>query len=339
MGLTVTPVAKQQISVLGYDPVYGARPLRRAIQRHIENPASSLIIKEGVKAGETLTVDFDGNEFVFNVERPVGLEKEVPLPVSETKKYVCLDCGKEFELPVIAEPAQPFEPPVSSGSSDSSELPADRQGLPDLPDSSELPAESAEKVDSPYAWESTETSPAEIAEVEEKPETDIMAPQVAAFMDDPAQPLEEKPDEVNPPASGLAMDEQDLQQKVNDQLGSTEPTMSDESFQPSVPPEVSDVPDTLDTPNASGMPETQVVCPHCGGTNVRLKKEAAGLPARLDSAKRAGETELLSPASQSPEPSSPTDPSVSPEEESLRAFYGTEESSEPSEEPLKDSAT
>ena len=43
----LTPAAKHWLAKEGYDPVYGARPLRRAVQRHLENPLS-----KGILAGE-----------------------------------------------------------------------------------------------------------------------------------------------------------------------------------------------------------------------------------------------------------------------------------------------
>ena len=58
--LVVTASAKRFVADAGYDPAYGARPLKRAIQRHIEDPVSELIITErmfgGKKAGGKLRV-------------------------------------------------------------------------------------------------------------------------------------------------------------------------------------------------------------------------------------------------------------------------------------------
>ena len=51
---------------MGYDPIYGARPLRRIIQKEIENPLSLLMIQGTVKANLPLLVDLDQqNKFVF----------------------------------------------------------------------------------------------------------------------------------------------------------------------------------------------------------------------------------------------------------------------------------
>jgi ATP-dependent Clp protease ATP-binding subunit ClpB len=53
----------------GYDPAYGARPLKRAIQRLIENPLSLDMLKGQFEAGDTIEVSPDGDHFTF---RAVG---------------------------------------------------------------------------------------------------------------------------------------------------------------------------------------------------------------------------------------------------------------------------
>ncbi|MEY9859034.1 ATP-dependent Clp protease ATP-binding subunit ClpC [Catenulispora sp. GAS73] len=57
MGIVLTRKAKELIASLGYDPVLGARPLRRAIQRHIEDPLSEKILFGEVRPGQLITVD------------------------------------------------------------------------------------------------------------------------------------------------------------------------------------------------------------------------------------------------------------------------------------------
>ena len=67
----------------GYDPVYGARPLRRTVQRLIENPISSLLIKGELGDGDTVTVDFDGFEFQFSIKKNAMNEKNADRNESE----------------------------------------------------------------------------------------------------------------------------------------------------------------------------------------------------------------------------------------------------------------
>lgn len=104
IGFSVTDPAKKAIVREGFDPVYGARPLRRAIQKLIENPISELIIAQKVKAGDTLIVDYDGEEFIFNVEK-IEL-KEVADSQSDAKSarhaaFFCEKCTNKFETDVL----------------------------------------------------------------------------------------------------------------------------------------------------------------------------------------------------------------------------------------------
>ena len=62
MGIELTPAAKALLATKGYDPVLGARPLRRTIQRDIEDAMSEKILYGEIKAGEIVLVDTDGAE-------------------------------------------------------------------------------------------------------------------------------------------------------------------------------------------------------------------------------------------------------------------------------------
>ena len=67
IGLTVTSSAKQFIAKSAYDPVYGARPLKRYIQRVVETEIAKWIIANKVSQGDTLSVDFDGEGIVVQI--------------------------------------------------------------------------------------------------------------------------------------------------------------------------------------------------------------------------------------------------------------------------------
>ena len=60
MGLVLLPAARTLLSERGYDPVLGARPLRRTIQREIEDNLSEKILFGELKAGQIVTVDVQG---------------------------------------------------------------------------------------------------------------------------------------------------------------------------------------------------------------------------------------------------------------------------------------
>jgi ATP-dependent Clp protease ATP-binding subunit ClpA len=66
IGLEVTDAARAFVAREGYDPIYGARPLRRAIQRLIENPLARRILAGDFPAGSTVRVDVAGDELTFD---------------------------------------------------------------------------------------------------------------------------------------------------------------------------------------------------------------------------------------------------------------------------------
>ena len=68
MGLVVTDAALVKIAEAGFDPVYGARPLKRAIQQQIENPLSKLLLQGRFGPKETIVVDVDHGELNFRSE-------------------------------------------------------------------------------------------------------------------------------------------------------------------------------------------------------------------------------------------------------------------------------
>jgi len=66
IGLTTTDQARQALADEGYDPVYGARPLKRVIQKEIENPLAMKILSGDFRDGDSVSVDTDGRGgFIF----------------------------------------------------------------------------------------------------------------------------------------------------------------------------------------------------------------------------------------------------------------------------------
>jgi ATP-dependent Clp protease ATP-binding subunit ClpB len=55
--LAITPSALKQLGERGYDPVYGARPLKRLIQQELETPIAKLLVKGELRDGNTASVD------------------------------------------------------------------------------------------------------------------------------------------------------------------------------------------------------------------------------------------------------------------------------------------
>ncbi len=66
MKLEVSPAAVAELAKVGFDPVFGARPLKRAIQQRIENPVSKLILQGRFGPKDVIPVDVDGGEFSFS---------------------------------------------------------------------------------------------------------------------------------------------------------------------------------------------------------------------------------------------------------------------------------
>lgn len=94
MGFAFTDEVVNEIVKAGFDPLYGARPLRRAIQKLIENPISNLIIDGKTKPGDLIRVRVDRDELIFEVEKTVFQPKT-------TKKYHCQACGWDFENEIV----------------------------------------------------------------------------------------------------------------------------------------------------------------------------------------------------------------------------------------------
>jgi len=67
LGMELTKKAKSWLAKEGYDPVYGARPLRRAIERHVENPLSTKLLRGEFSPGDTILVDLRGDVLTFRV--------------------------------------------------------------------------------------------------------------------------------------------------------------------------------------------------------------------------------------------------------------------------------
>ena len=65
IGLMITDAALKKIAEAGFDPVYGARPLKRAIQQQIENPLSKAILQGDYGPKDVIAIDVNGSELSF----------------------------------------------------------------------------------------------------------------------------------------------------------------------------------------------------------------------------------------------------------------------------------
>jgi ATP-dependent Clp protease ATP-binding subunit ClpC len=77
LAIHLTEAAKNWLAEKGYDPAFGARPLRRTLQRLVESPLSKKLIRRELKAGDQLQIDVDNGELVFR-----EAEDKKPAPVA-----------------------------------------------------------------------------------------------------------------------------------------------------------------------------------------------------------------------------------------------------------------
>jgi ATP-dependent Clp protease ATP-binding subunit ClpB len=79
IGLELAEPARELIAREGYDPVYGARPLRRFIQREVETRIARALLSGDIHDGATVTLDVDGDELVVQWRNPAveGQERDV----------------------------------------------------------------------------------------------------------------------------------------------------------------------------------------------------------------------------------------------------------------------
>jgi len=73
--LEITPAAQDHIAAAGYDPTYGARPLKRAIQRELQNPIATKILENTFAEGDTIMIDVVDGKLTFD-QKPAIAKNE-----------------------------------------------------------------------------------------------------------------------------------------------------------------------------------------------------------------------------------------------------------------------
>jgi ATP-dependent Clp protease ATP-binding subunit ClpB len=81
--LELTPEARDLVADMGYDPVYGARPLKRVIQRELQNPIALEVLEGRYEDGDTIRVERDGERLRF-----VRVPREAQAPAPDTRAEV-----------------------------------------------------------------------------------------------------------------------------------------------------------------------------------------------------------------------------------------------------------
>ncbi|MCS6836299.1 MAG: AAA family ATPase [Anaerolineae bacterium] len=85
-GLTIhlTAAARAWLANKGYDAQYGARPLRRALQRYVENPLSIRLLRGELRPGDYVTIDVNGDELSFTRHEVLPVQPPLDVPVNTT---------------------------------------------------------------------------------------------------------------------------------------------------------------------------------------------------------------------------------------------------------------
>ncbi|MDR3136175.1 MAG: ATP-dependent Clp protease ATP-binding subunit [Coriobacteriales bacterium] len=106
MSIRLSKKAREFIAAEGTDTTFGARPLRRAIQRLLEDPISEGVLEGRWPAGEIIVADFDGNDITFSTEKG-----EIPAP----RKRDTLAREAELVTPIFASSQPKSASPGSAG--------------------------------------------------------------------------------------------------------------------------------------------------------------------------------------------------------------------------------
>lgn len=143
IGLELSQKALDQLAKEGYDPVYGARPLRRLIQRSIENPIAIYLIQKTITTGDTILVDYDPSQdkYVFSKAR-----RAAPNPAVGASDSHGITAGQNTQDNSVSQNASqsanqdsgaqaPIGAPTPAGTPDSSEVYGNPTPQPQQPQS------------------------------------------------------------------------------------------------------------------------------------------------------------------------------------------------------------
>jgi ATP-dependent Clp protease ATP-binding subunit ClpB len=84
--LTLDAAGRDWLAAKGWDPAYGARPLKRVIQRHVQDPLAEMILAGDIRDGDSVAISSEGNVLTFNGKAPQTAEiAQFDAPVSKRK--------------------------------------------------------------------------------------------------------------------------------------------------------------------------------------------------------------------------------------------------------------
>ena len=82
ISLEMSAKAQDYLADIGYDPVYGARPLKRSIQRELENAIATKILENTFIEGDTIVIDCEENALTFTKKAPLNLPEPQATPLA-----------------------------------------------------------------------------------------------------------------------------------------------------------------------------------------------------------------------------------------------------------------
>ncbi len=86
--LTLDDAARDWLAAKGWDPAYGARPLKRVIQRHVQDPLAEMILAGEIVDGDHVAIATEGNVLTFNGKAPQTAEiTQFDAPVPKRKLH------------------------------------------------------------------------------------------------------------------------------------------------------------------------------------------------------------------------------------------------------------
>ena len=109
--IELSTAAQERIVTVGYDPAYGARPLKRAIQRELQNPIATMILDNTFTAGDTIFVDCLEDRLTFDKKYSQNIEPELAKPAQTKKIAKNNQAAATKEKPQSRLPSEPDEKP------------------------------------------------------------------------------------------------------------------------------------------------------------------------------------------------------------------------------------
>lgn len=123
----LTPAAQKYIADVGYDPVYGARPLKRAIQRELENPIANLLLEQKFVAGDTIYIDLKNGQLTFSAENnSAKMSESADETATEPAETSVVDASDPVAVDVLAATGVTTTPTIDPWSAEDEPVPVQR---------------------------------------------------------------------------------------------------------------------------------------------------------------------------------------------------------------------